>query len=162
MQSKRLIAAIGILAIIATAAILVTIVYPRLTETKQAAEINYTYNIRAEIISIKSAYFPWKEENAFKYIVVIKIPEGEEPNILSEAPHVLPELDVGYHSVSIPDADLAGYVDWINSSQDFVDSEGVRIRQYVLEQWAQEELITLSCHEELGSTGHAELQCSEF
>ena len=144
--------------------VILTLVYavPKLTEAKMQSEVDYTYNIRAEVIAIKSAFFPWKEENQFKYIVVIRIPEGEEPVVLSEAAHVLPELSPGYHSVSIPDSDLAGYIDWVASSQEFVDSEGVRIRQYILEPWAQEELITLSCHEDLGSAGHAELQCSEF
>ncbi len=157
----RIFLGIGALVILG---VILTLVFavPKFTEAKMQSEVDYTYNIRAEVIAIKSAYFPWKEENQFKYIVVIRIPEGEEPVVLSEAPHVLPELSPGYHSVSIPDSDLAGYIDWVSSSQEFVDSEGVRIRQYILEPWAQEELITISCHEKLGSAGHAELQCSEF
>lgn len=131
----------------------------------KAADAAYTYNIKGKIVSITGVYNQFSSSNPFKYIVCADFEEGVEPEVLSEAVHVLPAISAGHHCIPIPDTDIAGYVDWEASRETVanpVDSFGVMMVPYVLREGVTERLTTFSCHEELGSSGAAELVCSEF
>jgi len=136
-----------------------------ISEAVKASEYAYTYNIKGTIVSITGVHNPNSTSNPFKYIVCADFEEDVQPDVLSEAPHVLPAISGGRHCLPIPDTDIAGYVDWEASRaivNNPVDSVGVKMFQYVLRQGVDERLTTFSCHEELGSSGAAELVCSEF
>lgn len=136
---------------------------PAYTEAQKRANVSYTYNIQAKIVSIVGVANP-NSSTKFKYIVTVEITDPKVVK-LSTATHVLPELGVGLHSVPIPDTDMAGYIDWEASRTTVanpIDSAGVKIYTYELHDWVLDKVITLTCHEEIGSSGAAELVCSEF
>lgn len=137
---------------------------PPVTEALQKSEVAYTYNIQGEIVQITGVFNEFSSGNPFKYIVTLNVTDATIVK-LSDAGHVLPELGLGYHSVPIPDSDVAGYIDW-EASRAFVanpvNSAGVMIYTYKLHDWVAGKQVTLTCHEELGSSGAAELVCAEF
>lgn len=154
--------------IVGILAVVLAVIYgiPAYTASQELANTSYTYNIQGRIIGVTGIVQPWKDPaEQFKYIVTVEVPDGAEPVKLSEAPHVLPELGAGVHNVPIPDSDVAGYIDWQASRNQVanpVDSNGVKIYSYTLHHWVADKIIWLTCHEEVGSSGQAELVCSEF
>lgn len=155
---------IAVVAVVVVLVVGAVVGAPVVSEAMAKSEVAYTYNIQGEIVQITGVYNEHSSGNPFKYIVTVNITDATIVK-LSDADHVLPELGLGYHSVPIPDSDVAGYIDW-EASRAFVanpvNSAGVLIYTYKLHDWVPGKQVTLTCHEELGSSGAAETLCAEF